>query len=379
MAKHLTNSELVILGLLAEKPCYGYQLEQIIRDRGYSQWAQLSYSSLYYVLDKLAAKDYVTQTKDASTEGPTRKIFTITDTGLDMCRATTKRNITAAEAYAPGFMLGLANSSLLEPGVLEQELSTRLTHTSEQLQSVITAKEAQTPLPDFVEALFDYNISLLQAEREWLQKTVAHYNNMDKVDFKKELKTLYYPPKEFTMVDVPPMQYLMADGHGNPNTVPEYKEVVEALYGVAYTLKFASKKELGKDYSVMPLEGLWFAKNMDDFLTRNKDNWDWTMMIMQPDWITQEMFEAAVAAVRAKKNPPALNRVRLETYDEGKSVQIMHVGSYDDETPTLNKLHNEYMPQHGLAFNGNHHEIYLGDPRKADPSKLKTVLRQPVK
>jgi len=203
---------------------------------------------------------------------------------------------------------------------------------------------------------------------------------MDKVDFKKELKELYAPPKQFVVVNVPEMHFLMADGHGDPNTAQEYREALEVLYAVAYKLKFNSKNQLEKDYVVPPLEGLWWAADMDSFTSaRNKSQWDWTMMIMAPDWITPQMYTGAVEAVRKGKNPPALGKVRLEFYDEGLSVQIMHIGSYDDEGPTLLKMHKEFLPQNGYLENGKHHEIYLSDPRRVEPEKLKTVLRQPIR
>ncbi len=202
---------------------------------------------------------------------------------------------------------------------------------------------------------------------------------MEKVDFKKTLKHLYAPKKKFEIVDVPEMQFLMVDGHGDPNTAQEYADAVEALYAVAYKMKFMSKKRLEKDYTVPPLEGLWWAEDMDTYLTRDKSAWDWTMMIMAPDWITEEIFAAAVDEVRVKKKPASLDKVRLEKYHEGLSVQIMHIGSYDDEAPTIAALHHEFMPAHGLTENGKHHEIYLSDPRRVAPEKLKTVLRQPVK
>jgi hypothetical protein len=204
---------------------------------------------------------------------------------------------------------------------------------------------------------------------------------MSKVDFKKELKHLYQPSaKAFTVVDVPPMQYLMADGHGDPNTAPAYQEAVEALYAVAYKLKFMSKRQLGQDYVVPPLEGLWWAEDMDSFtVDRDKSAWDWTMMIMQPAWITPEMFAEALWQVEAAKGLPALPRLRLETYHEGLSVQILHLGSYDDEGPVLQRMHAEFIPQSGYEMAGKHHEIYLSDPRKVAPEKLRTVLRQPVR
>jgi hypothetical protein len=203
---------------------------------------------------------------------------------------------------------------------------------------------------------------------------------MNKVDFKKQLKHLYKPSKkEFSVVDVPAMQFLMVDGHGDPNTTQSYQDALEALYAVAYKIKFASKKELEKDYTVPPLEGLWWAEDLNAFtVARDKSQWDWTMMIMQPDWITLAMFDEACAVVKKKKDPAALPKLRLESYEEGLSVQIMHIGSYDDEAPTLHKLHHEFMPANGYAFNGKHHEIYLSDPRRVAPEKMKTVLRQPV-
>lgn len=203
---------------------------------------------------------------------------------------------------------------------------------------------------------------------------------MDKIDFKRTLKHLYQPTgKTFSLVDVPAMRFLMIDGHGDPNTAPAYAETVEALYGVAYKLKFMSKQQLGRDFAVLPLEGLWWAEDMDSFTASlDKSAWDWTMMIMQPDWITADMVTEATAVVQKQKELPTLARLRLETYHEGLSVQIMHTGSYDDEAPTLYRLHHEFMPANGLVFNGKHHEIYLSDPRRVPPEKLKTVLRQPV-
>ena len=204
---------------------------------------------------------------------------------------------------------------------------------------------------------------------------------MTKLDFKKEWKHLYNPPKStFTVIDVPKMQFLMVDGHGDPNTAREYGEAIEALYGVAYKMKFISKKVLERDYVVPPLEGLWWAEDMAAFSTaRDKSQWDWTMMIMTPEWITGELFVDAIEQVRGGKNPAALDKVHLQDYQEGLSVQIMHIGSFDDEGPVLAEMHDEFIPANGYTENGKHHEIYLSDFRKVSPEKLKTVLRQPVR
>jgi hypothetical protein len=203
---------------------------------------------------------------------------------------------------------------------------------------------------------------------------------MSKVDFKKALKDLYLPPEKFVTVDVPEMQFLMVDGHGDPNVAQEYQDALQALYALAYKIKFISKQQLGHDYVVPPLEGLWWAEDMEAFTSaRDKSQWDWTMMIMTPEWITEEIFYDACEKARKGKNPIALDMVRLERYHEGLSVQILHVGSYDQEGPTLIKLHQEFLPENGFVENGKHHEIYLGDPRRVAPEKLKTVLRQPVR
>lgn len=208
---------------------------------------------------------------------------------------------------------------------------------------------------------------------------------MEKVDFKKTLKHLYAPKKKFELVEVPEMQFLMVDGHGlasaedNPEIAQRYEQALEALYALAYKMKFMSKTMLEKDYVVPPLEGLWWADDMETFITREKTAWDWTMMLMVPDWVTREMFDEALVEVRKKKNLAALDKARLERYREGLSVQIMHIGSYDDETPVLAKMHHEFIPENGYTMTGKHHEIYLGDPRRVAPEKLKTVLRQPVK
>ncbi|MDI1465168.1 GyrI-like domain-containing protein [Catellatospora sp. KI3] len=203
---------------------------------------------------------------------------------------------------------------------------------------------------------------------------------MEKYDAKKAHRTLYAPPaKDFVEVDVPELRYLAVDGHGDPNTSRAYADAVEALFTVAYTLKFASRKGLDRDFVVGPLEGLWRAADPAAFATRDKDAWDWTMLINRPDWITDDLVRSAVAQAGAKKDNPALSALRPLVLTEGRCVQILHVGSYDDEAPILDRLHRRYLPDHGLTWNGDHHEIYLSDARRTEPAKLKTVLRQPVR
>jgi hypothetical protein len=200
-----------------------------------------------------------------------------------------------------------------------------------------------------------------------------------KVDFKKELDCYRAERGAFRVLDVPELRYLMIDGAGDPNTSPAFAAAVEALYPLAYALKFASKRELDKDYVVMPLEGLWWADDMDAFTTaRDKARWDWTLLMMTPDWVDDAMFVRARDAVAAKSNPARLAEIRLESLVEGRSVQTLHVGSYDDEASLLHRMHEEFVPAQGLRMTGRHHEIYLSDARKVAPEKRRTILRQPV-
>jgi hypothetical protein len=200
----------------------------------------------------------------------------------------------------------------------------------------------------------------------------------DKTDFKKSLDAYQAKRDEFRVVDVPDLQYLMIDGHGDPNVTPAYTQAIQALYPVAYKLKFASKRDLGRDYVVMPLEGLWWAEDMDSFTTlRDKSQWDWTLMSMVPDWIDQHMFGAAMEQAGAKDRPARIGDIRLESLSEGQCVQTLHVGSYDDEADVLARMHT-FVRDNGFRMVGKHHEIYLSDSRQVAPKKLRTILRQPV-
>jgi hypothetical protein len=202
----------------------------------------------------------------------------------------------------------------------------------------------------------------------------------DKVDLKKSLDAYQAKLGRFRLVDVPDLRYLMIDGHGDPNTSPAFARAVEALYPVAYALKFASKRELSRDFVVMPLEGQWWAGDMGAFTAaRDKSRWDWTLMIMQPDWVDERMFAVAVEQVRVKGGPEGLDDVRFESLSEGLSVQTLHVGTFDDEADVLARMHDEFVPDNGLRMVGRHHEIYLGHMRRVAPEKQRTILRQPVR
>jgi hypothetical protein len=201
---------------------------------------------------------------------------------------------------------------------------------------------------------------------------------MKKIDLKKELQRLYLPAaKEVVQVDVPAMNFLMIDGEGDPNTARSYQEAVEALFSVAYAIKFKVKKTLAIDYGVLPLEGLWWADDMATFSVDDKSNWKWTMMIMQPEFVSTALVRDTIGEVKKKKELPALVQLRFAPFNEGKCAQILHVGPFSAEGPTIAKVH-AFIASIG-KLSGKHHEIYLSDIRKADPAKWKTVIRQPLR
>jgi hypothetical protein len=203
--------------------------------------------------------------------------------------------------------------------------------------------------------------------------------SMEKTDYKKQLKHLYGPStRKVEIVNIPQMNFLMVDGEGDPNTSKSFSDAIEALYPLSYTLKFMVKKgKMGVDYGVMPLEALWWADDMSAFSTGNKDAWKWTLMVMQPEFITRKMVEEATEEVRIKKKPVSLPFVRFEAFKEGKAAQIMHIGPFSDEGPTIEKVHS-FIENNGSHRIGKHHEIYLSDTRRTAPEKWKIIIRQPM-
>jgi len=201
---------------------------------------------------------------------------------------------------------------------------------------------------------------------------------MGKIDLKKEFKAFYNPTaKEVTLIDIPKMNFIMIDGQGAPES-PQFAQSIEALYPIAYGIKFDKKKTDGTDYGVMPLEGLFWADDMAVFMpeTADRSKWQWTLMIMQPDFITVADFNKVKEDAGKKKDNTFIKKVRFESYTEGKSVQIMHIGPYAAEGSNIQKLHHK-IKEIGGKLTGRHHEIYLSDPRRAAPDKMKTVVRQP--
>ena len=207
---------------------------------------------------------------------------------------------------------------------------------------------------------------------------------MVKLDLRKELKPFYTPStKKVEVVDVPRFQFVMIDGKIEPGlgpgSSPSFQEAMQAMYGAAYTLKFMSKlrKEDPIDYPVMAMEGLWWVEE-GEYRVDRKDNWAYTVMILQPDHITPDMFNEALRQLRQKKgDQPIFSQLRLETFQEGACIQIMHIGPYDTEPVTIEKM-DAFARENGYKLHGKHHEIYMGNPLKAKPEKLKTVLRHPI-
>lgn len=202
---------------------------------------------------------------------------------------------------------------------------------------------------------------------------------MEKYDYSKELKTLYKPsPKTVQVIDVPEMAFLKIDGQGDPNHSEEFSRAVEALYALSYAIKFFVKKNMEMDYRVFPLEGLWWADDMSAFNVDDKANWKWTLMIAQPGWVDAKIVAEQNAIVAVKKNLTMLELLRYETYLEGETAQIMHIGPFSEEGPTIKKVH-DFILESGKQLTGLHHEIYLSDIRKGKPENWKTVIRQPFK
>lgn len=202
---------------------------------------------------------------------------------------------------------------------------------------------------------------------------------MEKIDLKKRYKDLYSPSKkEFALIEVPPLQYLMIDGQGDPNTSQRYQQAVETLFGLTYGLKFHIKKTLGVDYTAMGLEGLWWTPDMRDFSVERKDAWHWTAMILQPEYVTADLFTEVKDQLIAKGKGPLANETRLETFTEGLCAQILYLGAYANEGPTIAAMH-QFIFDHGCERTGKHHELYLSDARRVAPEKNRTILRQPAK
>ncbi|GCD95881.1 GyrI-like domain-containing protein [Embleya hyalina] len=390
MDRSLTAAELTLLGLLVEQPRHGYELEEVISERGMREWTEIGFSSIYYLLNRLRERGLITPTDPTrAAGGKTRKVYTATPEGHRECAAAAEEAIAELHPVFPRILVGLANVPAIDRERLLSALDRRSRALAERVEHVRRAATADRDAPDFVRAIFDHALGQLSAEATWLADYRASLDTpphdrkgaarMTPYDVKREHKGLYAPKNTtWAIVDVPEQQFIAIDGAGDPNTSPAYADAVSALYAVAYTLKFAAKRTDAGDFVVAPLEGLWWADRPEVFTTRAKDSWNWTMLIAMPPWVTKKMIEDAKEAALAKKKLPTISEVRHLTLHEGPSAQVLHIGPYDDEGPVLHELHHTYFEANALRHGGLHHEIYLSDPRKTAPEKMKTVLRQPV-
>lgn len=202
--------------------------------------------------------------------------------------------------------------------------------------------------------------------------------DLTKIDFKREAKDLYAPPRHPVLVDVPRFQFLMVDGCGVPGASPEFEAAVGLLYTASYALKFCLKRTTGLDWVVAPLEGLWPVAEDGSFDLKRPEGWEWTLMIRQPDEVGAAQVEQARTQASRKFAPELLDRLRLEPLLEGRCAQVMHVGPYATEAPTVEALH-AFIAAEGYQPCGRHHEIYLSDPQRTAPDRMRTILRQPVR
>ncbi len=381
MAENLTDAELTLMGLLAERPRHGYDLDRVIAQRGMREWTSIGFSSIYYLLDKLERRGLIARVAPKGT--PRRAIYALTTSGRRRFAAESLAALTTVTPPRPRVLVGIAGQGDLAAPKVRARLEERRRRLRDDLAMLRRTARGQEPLPPQGRALFAYGEAMIRADLRWTERLLADRREesvMEKYDVKKAKRDLYAPPGDrFMLVDVPDTGCIAIDGHGDPNTSADYAAALEALYAVAYAIKFASKRVDGRDFVVAPLEGLWRSDDPAVFATGEKDRWDWTMLIVMPEWIGAPDVTAAVTAVAAKKALGALPAVTYRTLAEGRCVQIMHTGSYDDEAPVLARLHREYLPANGLAFNGDHHEIYLSDPRRTPPQRRKTILRQPVR
>jgi DNA-binding PadR family transcriptional regulator len=375
VAEGLTDGELTVLGLLAEQPRHGYDLDRVIEQRGIREWTSLGFSSIYYLLDRLAKRGLT----EAIGEGR-RAVHRPTAAGYALLADESLAALAVLTPVRARALIGLANSPGLDPASVAERLARRAELLSAEFARVRAIRAAQEPLPEFVRALFAYGEAMIVADLQWTEQLLRKGTEMEKYDLKAARKDLYAPSaKDFSIVDVPDMTYLAIDGSGGPDLSGEFGTAFEALYPLAYAVKFGSRATHGRDFVIPPLQGLWWADDMTAFVRGDKASWRWTLLIALPDWITADDVESARAIARKKKDLPALDAISLRTLREGRCVQILHVGSFEDEGPVLARLHQTYLPEHGLVPNGEHHEIYLSDARRTEPAKLKTILRQPVR
>jgi hypothetical protein len=372
----MTNAELAILSLLAEQPRHGYEIEQVIEQRGMREWTEIGFSSIYYLLKKLEGRQLVEGRPDAdSARGPARLVYFITPAGLKACQTATYEALSIPQPVHSAFLMGLANLPMLPPEQAHQALS-EYRHRLAKHRDHVRGRWAQerTTAPDHVQALFDLSVTLIEAQLQWIDRYIEK-EEAQMAQQTLDPKLFYTARKDPELYEVPAGQFLTVSGQGAPDS-EAFQQAVGALYSVAYTLKF-KLKPLGLEFKVPALEGLWWVSDPTNWMNAPRETWQWKLLIRMPDFVTEEQFVQARDEAQAKKKAPAIGGVRFEPFAEGLAAQVMHIGPYSEERPTIDRLH-AFIAEQGCVPVGHHHEIYLGDPQRSAPEKLKTILRQPV-
>jgi len=376
----VTNAEVAILSLVAEQPRHGYEIEVVIEERGMREWTEVGFSSIYYVLKKLEARGFVERTASGDeSRGPARVTYRATPAGYAALREATIAALSAPQSGNSPFLLGLANLPVLSPAEVREALSryrTALEAKRRDLEVRRSREGSHAPL--FVTAMFDRSLALISAELEWLAAFESQYVREEDSDMAQPAgaeKVLYSAKTDPEIVEVPDAWCLTLEGAGAPEG-PAFQQAVEALYGLAYTLKFQLKAE-GKDFKVPPLEGLWWVERPEEFARTPREQWQWQLLIRMPGGLAEEQVAAVRIQAAEKKQNPRIRDVRFERFAEGTAAQVLHVGPFSEEGPAIARLH-AFIVERGYRLRGRHHEVYLSDFRRTAPEKLKTILRQPV-
>ncbi|WP_374711612.1 helix-turn-helix transcriptional regulator [Symbiobacterium terraclitae] len=376
----MTNAEVAILSLVAEQPRHGYEIEAVIEERGMREWTEVGFSSIYYVLKKLEARGLVERTgADTGSRGPARVTYRATAAGHAALRAATLAALSVPQSGNSPFLLGLANLPVLSPDEVREALARYRAALEGKRRDLEARRSGAGPgAPFFVTAMFDRSLALIAAELEWLAAFESQYAREEDPAMAQPVspeKVLYSARREPEIVEVPETWCLTLTGSGAPEG-PAFQQAVEALYGLAYTLKFQLKGE-GRDFKVPPLEGLWWVDRPEEFARTPREQWQWQLLIRMPDGLTEEKVSVARAQAAEKKKNPRIRDVRFERFAEGTAAQVLHVGPFSEEGPVIARLH-AFIAEKGYRLRGRHHEVYLSDFRRTAPEKLKTILRQPV-
>lgn len=370
----MTNAELAILTLVAERPRYGYELERLLEERGFRQWADVGFSTIYYILRKLERRGWVHRTAGGEpARGPARAVYQVTDDGLEAWRRALFVALSTPSPLRAPFLLGLAGLPGLPRTEVRRALAQHIQALEQERRRVLARWDVERGrAPYFVEAMFDWSVTMIEAQLTWLHRFCRERLNEEDISVRVLTdKDLFKASRNPELVDVPDGMFLTIAGQGAPES-EGFATAVSAIYAVAYGIKF-ELKDRGVDFKVPPLEGLWSAP---EGLASPRDQWTWKLLMRMPPEAEAVLPEVR-RRVAAKRNDPLVESVGLERFSEGLAVQVLHVGPFADEPATLARL-DRFIEEHGCRRRGLHHEIYLSDFRRTAPEKLKTILRQPV-